>query len=298
MKGPFYSVGPIKNVVLYASDVTDFINEVRDVLLSCNWTLVSSSTASGGTPTYILKSYPTPLVYNQFRVRLILGETNYVYFYISDENGDDEQFCGGITIHPNKQLRCLAGPHQFFIFLDLSIYPVPAFLSHNNVMAGCPNVVNEAHSQVFWGQGDIGFFTTAGSTFRDRLAGGNFSSFLINDITPWTGTFPDLLGNTANCFPTLLSQRGINLDEPVLFPNNNAAIIEPILVMGRVPNNYYSATLWDAMVVSKPFSVKQVVEMDGYRWESFTLSIEHSVVGCLFLVTERLETRSVGSYAH
>jgi hypothetical protein len=304
--GPFYSIGPIKNQLLPASNISDFINSVRDVLLLCNWTLTSSFIGTGGTPGYILTSYPTP-VGNKFRIKVFYnGDGTFLYplvkFMVSDSSGASEQIAGYCAIssdHGDKTLRCIAGPHQFFIFIDTSIPPNSYYtgpFSFNNIMAGTPHVRNAVQSEIFWALGDLNHQ----HTFRENLIGGSndLYSFLINGIVPNTGAFPDGAGNTANCQPILLSQRSADLVNPVSHFSSYYPVIEPILVMGRVPNNYYATYLWDAVVFCNRISTAFTAIADGGTWETLTLSTDSGVVGSLMLLTTPLQGIGSGGFSY
>lgn len=307
MKGPYYSVGPIKNVTLAASNTTNFINQFRNALLLCNWSLVSTFIGSAGTPGYILRSYPTPINLNRIQLKVWFDgsfSTTYplVRFDISDESGSSFVNFGAISISSdlgNKTLRCICGPHQFFVFIDTNVSPNGNYnraQDFNNCMGGCPHVWNPVHSQVYWGVGG-----NAPTTFRRQLNsstsfGGN-ATYLINGFSPTT-SFPDAYGNTGNCFPVLLSQRSIDLHSPVQMFDLNYPVIEPLLVMGRIPNSYWAVNLWDAVVVGGRFSSTVFSTADFRTWESITLSSSVEVPGCLFLVTSVLINPNIGGFSY
>lgn len=309
MTGPFYSIGPIVNATLPASNVTDFITTFRDILLSTNWTLLSTFVGFAGTPGYILKSYPTPNVRNRICVKIYFNGDVSSFGYplakvmLSDENQANLQLIGLIAMRSDKgdkTLRCVCGPHQFFAFLDTTIPPNQRYIDngdniYTNVMGGCPYVRNPVHSQVFWGCGD----SDNPGSFRDRLTTGTGTyGFLINSIIPWTTGFPDPFGNSNNVTPLLLSQRGSNLHSTVPHYDNNWAVIEPTCVIGRVPFKYYAIHFWDSVIVSGNFPSKVLGVADNRNWESLTISTDPAVVGSLFIVTKVLTPFSVGSYSH
>lgn len=307
MTGPYYSVGPIRNQLLPASVLATFITAVRNTLLACNWTLVSSFIGTGGSPGYILSSYPTPTNGNIIRLRIWWdGSFSAIYplvrIDLGDEAGTAYQFCGGITISNdlgNKTLRSICGPHQFFIFLDTTIPPNSNYnRAHdfNNCMGGCPKVKNPFHTDVYWGVGG-----SATTTFRTDLRSANVLGgsrcFLINGITPGT-VFPDVYGDTANCDPVLLSQRSIDLHLPVMMFDGNYPVIEPILVMGRIPHKYYAVNLWDGVVTGNRFTSQVFSTADSRIWESITLGASIEVAGCLFLVTDVLVGITQGGFSY
>ncbi len=308
MKGPFYSVGPIKNVTLNAYNTTSFINEFRNTLLSANWSQVSAFTGSGGTPGYILRSYPTPFNLNRICIKIWWDGSFTIYpvvrFDISGSAGISFTNFGAVTISTdlgNKTLRCIAGPHQFFVFIDTSVPPNSNYnrqpQDYNNCMGGCPHVWELIPQDVYWGVGGNASFTFR-NELRSLTAFGGNATFKINGIDPWTAAWPDGLGNTANCFPFLLSQRSIDLHSPIPMISGNYPVIEPYLVMGRTPNSYYAVNLWDAIVVGGRFSSKTLSVADFRIWESLTLSTSAEVPGCLFLVTSIGSNPDVGGFSY
>lgn len=284
--GPHYSVGPILSTNVNASDVQTWINQSRDSLLFCNWTLVGSIASSGGTTGYELKSFPTSINAIRIRVKLFWSGLTTVLFgwpivqiAIGDEDGNDYYSGDVITIRNDlgvKNLRLICGPHQFFFYYDTTLGPAgyaSDSFNRNTAFAGAPYLFKgfTPGERAYW-------FQFNGRDFRSDLVPDNNTvfGFKINGIVR-NGLYTD----HSIIAPQLFSMRGAGLLGSTAFYDGNFPVVSPLLMLGLVSSSY-ACSIYDAIVVGCRFTTKTVTIADFHNWENLTLGGE---VGTLFLAT-------------
>lgn len=291
MIGPFFSVGPCKqfNIVIDGSTtITSWVQLIQAILISCNWTTVSTFVGFDGTLGINMRTFPTPNHQTAILTLFWDGSSTpfsgnaIMTFEMSDSTLHNTAVIGLVSLNLGKTFSMILGPHQFFIFSTES-----GAFQFNYAMGGVP--VTLGNKDCYWGIGDGGTFGGAPS-FTNTLAATTgeqgFWAYLLNGVAVTRTTAG------SNLPLQLLVQRNHTFqNDPLAFADGTVPVIEPILLLLENTAVY----LWDAIVASTEFLGNLQFNFRGQLFWMITLNFS---LGSLGVVAQSATIGSIGGYSY